>query len=89
MEAAAASRGLLNVGTNFARQLDLSLAPEVDGRVWKFGGCDRTFSYEHVLTIASNAAWNKRATKRFNIFASFNPWGSRFHRGSDNGEAEQ
>jgi hypothetical protein len=27
-EAAVASRGLLNVGTNFARQSDLSLAPK-------------------------------------------------------------
>jgi len=56
---------------------------------WTFGGCYRTFSYEHVLTIASNAPWNKRATKRFNIFAGFNPRSSRFHRGFDNGEAEQ
>ena len=76
---------------NFSRRntSESSLAAEVDGRVWKFLRCDRTFSYEHVLTIASNAPWNKRATKRFNIAAGFNPRGSRFHRGFDNGEAEQ
>ncbi len=66
-----------------------SLAAEVDGRVWKFWGCNGTLSYEHVLTIASDALWNQRATKRFNISAGFNPRGSRFHRGFDNGKAEQ
>jgi hypothetical protein len=73
----------------FRARIGFKLAPDVEGRVWKFRGCDGTLSYEHVLTIASNAPWNKRATKRFNISAGFNPWGSRFHRGSDNGEAEQ
>jgi hypothetical protein len=78
----------LHQKNEFRWRIGFKFAAQVDGRVWKFCGCNGTLSYEHVLTIASNAAWNRRATKRFDIFAGFNPRDSRFHRGFDNGEAE-